>query len=108
MIPGRYNFLIRKGNTETIGVVLKERDLRTNVVKRIDLTGATVTWKIAGLTDKTGSAGLTIDLATSHISADLSTTETNTIANGAAYSLTVVFPSTKVKTYLVGTITVDG
>ncbi|KTS01964.1 hypothetical protein SB2_28045 [Methylobacterium radiotolerans] len=111
----RYDFTIRRGDSETLSIFVKSRDVFTNEVKAVDLSGATVTWTVkraggADIVKRSDHAGdLTTDLPDGRVTWDLSPDDTTAFSDDASpYTVRVSDASGRSSTYLEGFILAEG
>lgn len=117
MRPARYDWPpLTRGDTETLAVILKEQDLFTLRIRRIDLSepGLVVRWIVKGpgmadlvRTTETGG-GLDVDLTKSEVSMVLAADATAALPPGCTYAVIVVRDGPTVSTHLVGFMPVEG
>lgn len=111
MQPAQYDFRIRPGDTEPLGVVLETIDLLTEDRYGLDYAHAVAAWTITragvAVTRTTAPAGgLVPDPRTKALLWTLSPAESQAFADGkpATYSIVVTADDGTVQTFLVGRI----
>ena len=112
--PGSYDFVVRRGDTERLAVILKGQDVFTREMAPIDMTGTVARWRVDlpdGPQEVTSApgGGLAYDAATGELSWPMAPAFTLAFPGktpvGHALRLVSAEATT---TWLVGTITAEG
>lgn len=106
MIPASYDFRVRRGDSETLAVIVKLDDVRSSRREEADFSGVVVSWKI-GIFTRTSSSGGGLTVEGGLVSVALDRFATASLPDSCPYALFVDFPSGERETYLTGYLLAD-